>query len=153
MSKDEGSHELDRYLRDREDAYSDLDFGGHPTFELPADLSAIARGLSEIDVNSNPLQRVAGLELIQTAKIGGPSEGRDVRMTLDAGFIEQLLEQAKRSRTGRAVIHKAGIIVNTWRDMRTGHVFQTLQISGVEPKPEDPLIIRTLTGAAPGRSL
>lgn len=144
-----GTPMSDEYLRTREEAYPELDFGDRDTFELPADLSVLGRG-AEVKEERNPLQTHPGLQLLQTNTIGGPHTGLDVRLCVSAELLEQMLEQARKSTTKRCVIHSAGILVKTWRGETDGHVFQTLEIGGRKAVPEDPLIIKGLMGPQGG---
>lgn len=74
-------------------------------------------------------------ELLGETVLGGPLSGQDVRMLLDRQTLERLLEVARASLSGRAVLHGVGFRQRVWRG-GDGHVYQTLAIISEEPKAE-----------------
>lgn len=145
-----GTPMTDEQLRAREEMAPDLDFENRDTFELPFNLDALGKGRAPMIENTSPLQRVPGLVLQHQAVIGGPESPMDIRLSLSVDVLESMLEAARRSRTKRCVVHNAGIIVETWYSPAEQHQFQELKVVGRKPAPEDPLILRNLTGLGPG---
>lgn len=77
-------------------------------------------------------------EKIGERVLGGPST--DLRLFLSAFLLEHTLDRARASRTRRAVIHGAGLVLDTYRTP-TGSVYQIVTVAGRKPVPEDPAII------------
>lgn len=67
--------------------------------------------------------------------IGGPLAADDVRMILDRATLEQLLDMARSSLSGRVVLHRVGFRQRVWRGV-DGHTYQTLAIVSHPPVPE-----------------
>jgi hypothetical protein len=70
--------------------------------------------------------------------LGGPSS--DLRLFLSVSLLEHLLDRARVSRTRRAIIHGAGLVIDTYRTP-TGGVYQIVTVAGRKPVPEDPAIV------------
>ena len=77
--------------------------------------------------------------LVGEHSIGGPLSLRDSRMFLDVATLRRLLEVAEASSIKRVQIDRCVLRIRSWKD-RHGHVYETWQIIGVEPKPEKHLI-------------
>ncbi len=70
--------------------------------------------------------------------LGGPST--DLRLFLSVSLLEHLLDRARVSRTRRAVIHGAGLVLDTYRTP-AGAIYQIVTVAGRTPVPEDPAIL------------
>lgn len=71
--------------------------------------------------------------------IGGPDQ--DLRLLLSVEILEAMLDRAGASRTRRAVIHRAGLVVDTYVPVAGGAPYQIVTVMGLKPVPEDPAII------------
>lgn len=70
--------------------------------------------------------------------IGGPEQ--DLRLFLSVEILEKMLDRARASRTSRAVIHRAGLVLDTYRP-HVGNPYQIVTVMGLAPVPEDPAIV------------
>lgn len=88
-------------------------------------------------VEHGPGSAAPGLadQLLGETVLGGPLSGQDVRMHLDRATLEQLLDVARSSLSGRVVLHGVGFRQRVWQG-GDGHVYQTLQIISSPPQPE-----------------
>jgi len=78
----------------------------------------------------------AGLDAkIGENTIGGPLSGQDVRMLLDRKTLQQLLDIASQSLSGRVQLDGVGFRQRVWRS-GNGHVYQTLTLISLQPRPE-----------------
>ena len=93
--------------------------------------------LQELVVKDTPIQIAGQDECLREYILGGPESLRDVRMILDAEVLDHLLQLAKQSKTNRVIMHGAGIHLKVRRS-RTGHVYETLHLTGLKPVPEVP---------------
>ena len=91
--------------------------------------------IEELIVRQRPLQDPNQDECLREYQLGGTHSNRDVRFIADTETLEALLEVAKLSRTGRVILHRAGIKMKVKR-ARTGHVYETLHLTGLNPVPE-----------------
>tara|TARA_R100000388_G_C7221132_1_gene149028 strand:+ start:770 stop:1078 length:309 start_codon:yes stop_codon:yes gene_type:complete len=77
----------------------------------------------------------SGDQLLSENTLGGPLTGRDARLFLSTKTLRQLLDIAESSSIKRVQIDGVGLRVRTWRD-KNGHVYETWQLIGQQPKPE-----------------
>lgn len=95
----------------------------------------------EDDIFQEPQVAPAGFnpgEKIGERVLGGP--GKDLRLFLSVTLLEHTLDRARASRTRRAVIHGAGLVLDTYRTP-LGTVYQIVTVAGRKPIPEDPAIV------------
>ena len=78
-----------------------------------------------------------GLEdtLLGEQTVGGPLAAQDVRMFLDRATLEHLLDVARASVVGRAVLNGVGVRVRSWRG-GDGHVYHTWTLVSHPPQAE-----------------
>lgn len=82
----------------------------------------------------------AGWTKLGGRRIGG--EGHPIRLILSQDLLEKVLERAHASRTRRAVINRAGLVMDTYQpDAGRGDPYQIVTVMGLAPQPEDPAII------------
>ena len=86
-------------------------------------------------INERPLQRPGKHTLLRELRIGGPSEGRDVRMYLAAKDLAMLLECARCSTLQRVALHQVGLSVKVWQTP-AGENYETWELVSLPPKPE-----------------
>ena len=91
--------------------------------------------MEELIVRKAPLQDPSQDECLREFELGGPNSNRDVRFVIDSHALETLLEVAKLSNTGRVILNRAGIKMKVKR-ARTGHIYETLHLVGLQPVPE-----------------
>lgn len=75
-------------------------------------------------------------EILVEFELGGPQSNRDVRLYLEVEVLDLLLDIAKSSDMRRVVIDRAGIKIRL-RRADNGHMYETLHLSGLKPKPEN----------------
>ena len=75
-------------------------------------------------------------DILVEFELGGPKSNRDVRLYLEVEVLALLLEVARSSDMRRVVIDKAGIKIRLRRD-QNGHMYETLHLSGLKPRPEN----------------
>ena len=75
-------------------------------------------------------------EILVEFELGGPQSNRDVRLYLDLEVLTYLTDIARSSDMKRVVIDKAGIKIRL-RRAESGHMYETLHLSGLSPKPEN----------------
>lgn len=99
-------------------------------------LAQFAPTLREVPV----LQRGPGYpETVRTFEVGGPSDPADRRLVVDRATLEQLLDVAKASLTGRVVLHRVGLRVEVLDD--GSHSWEHVVILGGELRPEQAPIL------------
>ncbi len=91
--------------------------------------------IEELIVRKAPLQNPNQDQCLREYQLGGPSSDRDVRFVIDKETLEALLEVAKLSNTQRVILNRAGIRMKVKR-ARTGHIYETLHLEGLQPVPE-----------------
>lgn len=98
-------------------------------------LSDFAPSLREVPV----LQRGPGYpETLSVFEVGGPSDSADRRLVVDRATLEQLLDVARASLTGRVVLHRVGLRVEVLES--GGHRWEHVILIGGELRPESPPI-------------
>ena len=75
-------------------------------------------------------------EILVEFELGGPKSNRDVRLYLEVEVLALLLDIARSSDMRRVVIDKAGVKIRLRRS-KDGHMYETLHLSGLKPKPEN----------------
>ena len=81
-----------------------------------------------------------GWSKLRHRRLGGA--GEPIRLMLSASLLEGVLGRAQASRTNRAVIHRAGLVLDTYQpDPGRGGPYQIVTVMGLSPQPEDPAII------------
>lgn len=101
-----------------------------------------------LDRNDRPIQRPGADPLLSEEYAPPRGHNLDVRWILDKAALEQLLEVARASRSGRVLVHNATLRVRHWRG-GDGHSYATLSIGGSGAVPEDPLIVSPRGDSAP----
>ena len=91
--------------------------------------------MEELIVRTAPLQDPSQDEILREYQLGGVHSDRDVRFIMDAETLEALLEVANLSATRRVILNRAGIRMKV-RRARTGHIYETLHLDGLQPVPE-----------------
>jgi len=91
--------------------------------------------MEELLVRTRPLQDPNQDECLREYQLGGTHSNRDVRLILDTDTLETLLCIARISRTGRVILNRAGIKMKVKR-ASTGHIYETLHLTGLQPVPE-----------------
>lgn len=86
-------------------------------------------------INRTPLQLNGRDHLIREAEFGGPGSDRDSRFYFDRKELEQLLEIAKTSVSGRVIIERAGIKVRLYA-APSGHQYESWHLIGTRAVPE-----------------
>jgi len=61
--------------------------------------------------------------------------GGDLLLILPGSALEEMLERASASPTRRVILHRAGLILDTYRD-DSGAPYQIVTVTGISPKPE-----------------
>ncbi len=82
-----------------------------------------------------PIQIAGQDEILTEWEFGGPTCMRDVRLIMDVDTLGHLLDVARSSMSRRVIINRAGFRVKL-RRARTGHCYETLHVSGLQPTPE-----------------
>lgn len=88
-----------------------------------------------LDTDISPLQLPSQDKILRHYTLGGPHSDRDVRMFLELADLLKLVEIAKKSKTQRVVLPRAGVTL-TVRQSHGGHVYETLHLTSLEPIPE-----------------
>jgi hypothetical protein len=70
--------------------------------------------------------------------LGGPHT--DLRLFLSVSLLNHMIGRARASRTKRAVVHNAGLVIDTYRTP-TGAIYQIVTVAGRQPVPEDPAVL------------
>ena len=91
--------------------------------------------IEELIVRTAPLQDPNQDVCLREYQLGGVHSNRDVRFIADTEMLEALLEVARLSKTGRVILNRAGIKMKVKR-ARTGHIYETLHLTGLQPIPE-----------------
>ena len=78
----------------------------------------------------------SGDEILVEFELGGPESNRDVRLYLELEVLDYLTAIARSSDMNRVVIDKAGVKIKL-RKSSSGHQYETLHLSGLQPKPEN----------------
>ena len=91
--------------------------------------------MEELVVNHNPLQISSQDTILREYVLGGPNSHRDVRFLADIETLEHLIEVARRSPMKRVMIPSAGIKLKV-HQARSGHIYETLHLTGHKPVPE-----------------
>lgn len=87
------------------------------------------------------LQRGPGYpETLRTFEVGGPSDPADRRLVVDRRTLEQMLDVARSSLTGRVVLHRVGMRVEVLDD--GSHTWEHVVILGGELRPEHVPLVR-----------
>lgn len=98
-----------------------------------------------LEVNERPMQRSAlSPTLLRETHLPPRGHVLDVRWVVSVAELEHLLQVARASQTGRAVIHHASLRSSLWLDP-SGHMFETYAMVGADPRPErvlDPAQVR-----------
>ena len=114
---------------------------------LPEELSSLNGNRHNVIVD-RPIQRPGQPELLREQRLGGPEAGQDIRLSVSISVLDRMIEAARSSTTRRAVLHQAGVIVRTWRDGNTNHIYQTLELVGRGPVPEENLLVRSFVDSS-----
>ena len=72
-------------------------------------------------------------KVVNESVIGGPLDPRDVRMYLDKGTLQKLLEVANASMGGMVELPRVGLKVKTWENGQ-GHNYQTITLISGQPR-------------------
>lgn len=88
-----------------------------------------------VKTDISPLQLPNQDKILRHYTLGGVDSDRDVRMYLELADLLKLVEIAKKAKTHRVVLPKAGITL-TVRQSHGGHVYETLHINSLPPVPE-----------------
>ena len=91
--------------------------------------------MEELVVRTAPLQDPSQDMCLREYQLGGVGSNRDVRFVADTEMLEALLAVARLSTTGRVILNRAGIKMKVKR-ARTGHIYETLHLTGLQPVPE-----------------
>ena len=86
-------------------------------------------------VNPRPITPQGGNVLLSSRTVAGPDQDGDRRVYFPAQVLRRLLELAESSPTQTAMMTRAGVRIETWKDAN-GHVFEVWHFVGVDPKPE-----------------
>lgn len=102
-------------------------------------------GAEPIDADFLDVSRVlpqqAGLpELVREVHVPPKGHGLDIRWAISLAQLEKLLDVARHSTTGRAVVTGVSLCVRQWRT-HTGHVYETYSFIGPMAVPESPVIL------------
>lgn len=89
-----------------------------------------------LEITDKVLQRFGQDEVLREYSFGGVHTDRDIRFYMTRQELEMLLAVSKNSSTSRVVIQKAGLKLRVCRDS-TGHLYETLHLSGLAPCPEN----------------
>jgi len=86
-------------------------------------------------VNPRPISPQGGNVLVSSRTVAGPDQEGDRRVYFPVHVLRRLLELAESSPTQTAMMTRAGVRIETWKDAN-GHVFESWHFVGVDPKPE-----------------
>ena len=91
--------------------------------------------MSDLSINHSPLQISGQDTVLREYILGGPNCNRDVRFLADIETLEHLISVARRSPMKRVMIPSAGIKLKV-HQARSGHIYETLHLTGLNPVPE-----------------
>ncbi len=86
-------------------------------------------------VNPRPITPQGGNILLSSRTVAGPGQDGDRRVYFPVSVLRRLLEIAESSPTQTALMTRAGVRIEVWKDAN-GHVFESWHLVGVDPKPE-----------------
>ncbi len=86
-------------------------------------------------VNLRPITPQGGNILLSSRTVAGPGQDGDRRVYFPVSVLRRLLEIAESSPTQTALMTRAGVRIEVWKDAN-GHVFESWHLVGVDPKPE-----------------
>lgn len=112
--------------------------GQLPAPETPVLLMPDAPASAEVFEDPTAALQSPDWTLMSKKLVGGPSH--PLRMFLSAQLIEQMIDRAKVSITGRAVIHTAGLVIDTYVP-QNGGPYQVVTVMGRKPEPEVPALV------------
>lgn len=88
-----------------------------------------------LEVNDSPVQRPTRDRLLKSAVVGGPSMPGDRRIYLSRELLGRVLDVARASLMGRALLDHAGVRVDLY-ERPDGHRYEIWTLIGIGPKPE-----------------
>lgn len=93
-----------------------------------------------VQVNDHPLQRPNRDRLLRTVVLGGPETRLDHRLYLSTRELEMLLDVARASPTGRAILPSAGVRVDQYLHEPDGggptYQYEVWRLVSGRPYPE-----------------